>query len=96
MIVVVENKEFNAFARRIIRAYGKRVANGDVDALPELIQLAASLDEAITHAVQGLRAEPYNYSWTEIADRVGITRQAAQQRWGRSIPKQRDSVSDND
>jgi hypothetical protein len=86
---MVENREFNAFARRIIRAYGKRVAEGDVDALPELIQLSASLDEAITNAVKGLRA--FGYSWTEIADRVGMSRQAAQQRWGKAIPDQRDS-----
>ncbi|HEU5129309.1 MAG TPA: hypothetical protein VFU12_15100 [Glycomyces sp.] len=89
MIAVVENDKFNAFARRIIRAYGKRVAGGDVDALPELIELSASLDEAITDAVKGLRA--FGYSWTEIADRVGMSRQAAQQRWGRSIPQQRDT-----
>jgi hypothetical protein len=85
---MVENREFNAFARRIIRAYGRRVAEGDVEALPELIQLSASVDEAITNAVKGLRS--YGYSWTEIADRVGMSRQAAQQRWGRSIPQQRD------
>lgn len=85
---MVENKDFNAFARRIIRAYGNRVAEGDVDALPELIQLSASLDEAITNAVKGLRS--FGYSWSEIADRIGMTRQAAQQRWGKAIPQQRD------
>jgi hypothetical protein len=89
VIAMVENREFNAFARRIIRAYGKRVAEGDVDALPELIELSASLDEAITNAVKGLRA--FGYSWTEIADRVGMSRQAAQQRWGKAIPHQRDT-----
>jgi hypothetical protein len=88
---MVENSEFNAFARRIIRAYGRRVAEGDVDALPELIELSASLDEAITNAVKGLRA--FGYSWTDIAARVGMSRQAAQQRWGRSIPQQRDNES---
>lgn len=86
---MVENREFNAFARRIIRAYGRRVAEGDVDALPELIELSASLDEAITNAVKGLRS--FGYSWTEIAERVGMSRQAAQQRWGRSLPQQRDT-----
>lgn len=86
---MVENREFNAFARRIIRAYGRRVSEGDVDALPELIELSASVDEAITNAVKGLRA--FGYSWQEIADRVGMSRQAAQQRWGRSIPQQRDT-----
>lgn len=85
---MVENREFNAFARRIIRAYGRRVSEGDVDALPELIELSASVDEAITNAVKGLRA--FGYSWTEIGVRVGMSRQAAQQRWGKAIPDQRD------
>jgi hypothetical protein len=90
---MVENREFNAFARRIIRAYGRRVAEGDVDALPELIELSASLDEAITNAVKGLRA--FGYSWTDIAARVGMSRQAAQQRWGKAVPQQRDPNNDD-
>ena len=43
--------------------------------------LATELDEAITQAVTGLRS--IGYSWAEIAARLGVTRQAAQQRWGR-------------
>ena len=35
---VVENDEYAAFVRRIIRAYAKRVATGDVEALAELVQ----------------------------------------------------------
>jgi hypothetical protein len=41
--------------------------------------LANELDEAIGQAVKGLHGQ--GYSWTEIADRLGITRQAARQRW---------------
>jgi len=33
-------------------------------------------------AVKGLRE--HGYSWAEIGYRLGITRQAAQQRWGTS------------
>ena len=76
---VVENDEYAAFVRRIIRAYAKRVATGDVEALRDMTALSALLDQAISDAVQGLRA--HGYSWQEIADRLGITRQAAQQRW---------------
>ena len=36
---VVENAEFTAFGRRILRAAGRRVAAGDVDALPALAAL---------------------------------------------------------
>ncbi|MEV0810679.1 hypothetical protein [Micromonospora sp. NPDC050200] len=77
---VVENDAFAAFARRIIRAHGRRVAAGDVEALRDLLALSANLDEAIGDAVVGLRA--FGYSWTEIGQRLGISKQAAQQRWG--------------
>ncbi len=76
---VVENTEFTAFGRRILRAAGRRVAAGDVDALPALAALSAEVDAAITTAVAGLRAA--GYSWAEIAARLGVTRQAAHQRW---------------
>jgi hypothetical protein len=75
----VENAEFTAFGRRVLRAAGRRVAAGDVEALPALVALATELDTAIGHAVTGLRAA--GYSWAEIATRLGVTRQAAQQRW---------------
>ena len=76
---VVENAEFTAFGRRVLRAAGRRVAAGDVDALPALAALSAELDAAITTAVTGLRQA--GYSWAEIAARLGVTRQAAHQRW---------------
>jgi hypothetical protein len=76
---VVENEEFAAFSARIIRAAGRRIAAGDVDALPALAALSAELDTAITHAVTGLREA--GYSWAEIAARLGVTRQAAHQRF---------------
>lgn len=76
----VENKDFAAFARRIVRAHSKRVASGDVEALSDLVALAAAIDQATTDAVIGLRE--FGYSWAEIANRLGISKQAAQQRWG--------------
>ncbi|MBB5110817.1 hypothetical protein [Micromonospora echinospora] len=81
---VVENDAFAAFARRIIRAHGRRVAAGDVEALRDLVALSANLDEAIGEAVVGLRA--FGYSWSEIGTRLGISKQAAQQRWGGEKP----------
>ena len=81
---VVENDAFAGFARRIIRAHGRRVATGDVEALRDLIALSSVIDEAIGEAVIGLRA--FGYSWAEIGSRLGISRQAAQQRWGGDKP----------
>jgi hypothetical protein len=77
---VVENDEYAAFARRVIRAYSRRVASGDIEALADIATLATELDAVITEAVTGLRA--YGYSWADIARPLGITRQAAQQRFG--------------
>lgn len=79
---VTETAEFAAFARRIVRAYGRRVSDGDVEALPELLALSSEIDAAITKSVAGLREA--GYSWAEIASRLGTTRQAAQQRFGRT------------
>ena len=77
---LVENDEYAAFARRILRAYARRVATGDVEALTLMLGLSAEIDDAISQAVHGLRG--FGYSWAEIGSRLGITRQAAQQRWG--------------
>jgi hypothetical protein len=79
---VVENGEYAAFARRVLRAYARRVADGDVESLACMIGLSAEIDTAIAQAVTGLRAT--GYSWAEIGARLGVTRQAAQQRWGRA------------
>jgi hypothetical protein len=79
---LVENDEYAAFARRVLRAYSRRVADGDVEALILMLGLSAEIDTAIGQAVTGLRA--FGYSWAEIGSRLGVTRQAAQQRWGRT------------
>jgi hypothetical protein len=77
---VVDTFDYAAFTRRVVRAYGRRIAAGDIEALPGLALLSRELDEAILSAVKGLRE--FGYPWSEIATRLGITRQAAQQRFG--------------
>jgi hypothetical protein len=76
----VDNDEFAAFARRVLRAYARRVATGDIDALTVMTDLSAEIDAVIGQAVTGLRS--CGYSWADIGTRLRITRQAAQQRWG--------------
>ena len=71
--------EYGEFIWRILRAYSRRVADGDIEALSFMTGLADELDDAIAQAVKGLRTQ--GYSWTEIGDRLNITRQAARQRW---------------
>ena len=77
---VVENDEYAAFLRRVIRAYSRRVAAGDIEAITAMAGLADELDHATRQAITGLRG--WGYSWADIALRLGITRQGAQQRWG--------------
>jgi len=77
---VVENSDYAGFVGRVLRAHGRRVAAGDVEALVDLLALAEETDRAVGEAVAGLRRS--GYSWAEIASRIGVTRQAAQQRWG--------------
>lgn len=59
---------------------GARVGDGDVEAFTLMTGLADDIDAAMAEAVKGLRA--YGYFWAEIGSRLGITCQAAQQRWG--------------
>lgn len=77
---VVENDDYAAFTRRILAAHGRRIARGDIEGLAALAELAAAVDTATTSAVTGLRTA--GYSWADIGARLGMTRQAAQQRWG--------------
>ena len=81
---LVENDEYAAFLRRVIAAYSRRVAAGDIEAMTTMAALADDIDTAIRQAITGLRR--YGYSWADIALRLGITRQGAQQRWGGDTP----------
>lgn len=65
---------------RMIKAYARRVGEGDVDELPRMLEMHSKLDEALAVAVAGLRE--FGYSWQEIANRTGTSGQGAQQRWG--------------
>lgn len=77
---VVENDEYAAFIGRAVRAHGRRVAAGDVEALRGLLAMAEEIEKAARAGVSGLRTA--GYSWAEIAAPLDITRQAAQQHWG--------------
>src|SRR5215475_3172704 len=77
---VVENSSYATFARRVVKAYARRVADGDITALRELAVFVSDVDDATRVAVAGLRR--WGYSWYDIATQVGVSQQAAQQRWG--------------
>lgn len=76
----VETLDYLAAARRFIRAAGRRVADSDEAELAALLELREEVDRAVDVAVAGMRAR--GLSWTWIGQGVGMTRQAARQRWG--------------
>ena len=76
----VETTEYLGAARRFIRAAGERVADADPIDLADLIALEGVLAKAIQTAVDGQRTR---FSWAEIAEGIGTTRQAAFKRFGR-------------
>lgn len=79
----VETPEYAAFCRRIIRAYARRVADADDVDLAEMVAVRDAMDAAIIAAVHGMR-DQQGASWAEIGRALGVTRQAAQARFGRS------------
>ena len=80
----VENDEYAAFARRVLRAYARRIAKGDIDAIADLNVLFEDIETALGKAVIGLHL--LGYSWADIGKRLGVTRQAAHQRWKDARP----------
>ena len=87
----MENTDYAAFAGRVIRAHARRIAEGDVDGLTDLVDWPArwTLPPRLP-SVDGLRG----FGYAEIASRLGTSRQAAQQRWaGIATPVTRSRVS---
>jgi hypothetical protein len=84
----VETTEYAAMMRRMVRAYGRRIVDADVEDLAELVQLRAMLDDVIADAVASSR-ETWGRSWADIARPLGITRQGAEQRYQRRVAERR-------
>ena len=75
-----EAPELGATSRRFARALAGRCAEGDTEGLEQLVQVAAAVDDAIGTGARALHG--VGYSWTEIARVLGVSRQAARQRFG--------------
>lgn len=82
-----ENDEYAAFVRRILRAYAARVALGDIDAVADMVAISGEMNDLIAEAVQGLRDK--GYSWADVGQRLGVSRQAAFERWGKRAQRLR-------
>lgn len=83
MSAQTEADQYGAFVRRIVRAYRRRIADRDIEGLTGLATLQADVDQAVTEAVRDLLAQ--DYSWADIGKALGMTRQGAQQKYGKRI-----------
>lgn len=79
----IEAEEYAGAVNRMVRALGRRGEAGDVQALIALSAVRKETALVMTRVAYKLRDE-HGYSWGEIGLAYGISRQAAQQRWGRS------------
>jgi hypothetical protein len=76
-----EAPDMGAFMGRTLRAMVRRAADGDQEILSVLADLETQLAWAQGEAARALHQR--GQSWTFIGRELGITRQAAQQRFGR-------------
>jgi len=77
----VEDEAYILFASRILKGLGRR-AGRNLSTLNALDTLGRELAELLTEAVHTLRSGDEPASWADIGFALGITRQAAQQRFG--------------
>lgn len=68
---------------RVLRSMVRRAEGGDIDALEELEVIRRAVDDAARDAARGLIEGPGKYSWGEVGRWLGVSRQAARQRYGR-------------
>lgn len=77
---MVEDSAYAAFVHRIMRSFIRR-AGTDPESLPLLAAVARDADNAVWVAARACHDGGYSYA--EIADRLGVTRQAVHQRIAR-------------
>lgn len=84
-----EAPDLGACALRMIRALVRRAEAGDWEALEQLAMLedvaASATGEALTRMQRGTGAAGVAYSWAQLGDVLGVTRQSAQQRSDRWV-----------
>jgi hypothetical protein len=77
-----ESPEIGAMIDRVCRALVRRATDGDLLALEELATLERTVTRHLRDAARGAHDGEYHYSWTEIGNALGVSRQNARQRFG--------------
>jgi len=79
--VKTDNSEFLAMVERMIRAAARRCGASDESDLADLLLLKRALDQALIFAIhEQLKS---GRSWAHIGSALGLSRQGAQQRYGK-------------
>lgn len=78
---MIETPEYADMLERMVRAYARRVADGDPVDLGRMVEIRAAFDQALVVAVRGQRDA--GFSWREVGEGLGTTRQSAQITFGR-------------
>ena len=78
-----DSSEYLGFMERVTKNLAKRAVDDGIDALHSLGVIAKLHDSVMHELVAYLRTEEGGaYSWTDIGDALGVTRSAAQKRFG--------------
>lgn len=82
-----EVDDISAMITRMGRALARRAAEGDIQAVGAMRDAQSALDGSMRDAIHGARSfvDPRNhstYSWSDVAEQLGTTRQAAEKRYG--------------
>lgn len=76
-----ECPEVGSAARRMVRALVKRAEEGDTEAIEQLVETQHEVTQSITAAGRALH-QVAGYSYTELGQVLGTSRQAARERFG--------------
>lgn len=76
-----ECPDMAAMMKRVARGLVKRAGEGDREALSALADVERAVGDAIVQAARAAHYGPFGYTWSEIADELGVTRQAAHKRF---------------
>lgn len=76
-----DNRDMAAFLRRVLAAYGRKVQDSDPEDLTDLLALDQELQAVLAATVTHMRTNQ-KFTWEAIGRAAGISRQAAQQKWG--------------
>lgn len=78
-----EAPEVGAMAQRVVRALVRRAGEGDGEALEQLLALEGQISDAIRDA--GAAMHRFGYTFTELGNIAGVSRQAARERFGTPV-----------